>query len=84
MRKSKNNLFSGVLHYKSREIHRIQRFLDPTIVLILYIITCLEVDQINLKLSEFLIKSFTIFFLNYFILNRFGLYSSFRQKSLWF
>ena len=84
MRKNINNLFSGILHYKSREIHRIQRFLDPTIILILYIITCQEVDQINFKLSEFLIKSFTIFFLNYFILNRFGLYSSFRQKSLRF
>ena len=74
MQKNINNLFSGILHYKSREIHRIQRFLDPTIILILYIITCQEVDQINFKLSEFLIKCFTIFFLNYFILNQFGLY----------
>ena len=79
-----NNLLSGILHYKSKEIHRIQRFLDPIIILILYLIIYKEVDQVNFKLNAFLIKCFTIFFLNYFILNQFGLYKSFRQKSLWF
>ena len=60
MQKNINNLFSGVLHYKSREIHRIQRFLDPTIILILFIVICQNVDQINTKFAEFLIKCFTI------------------------
>ena len=84
MKKNINNLFSGILNYKSREVHRIQRILDPTIILILYLWIYQGADQIDFKLPELLIECFTIFSINYFILNQFGLYSSFRQKSLWF
>ena len=56
-KKNINNLFSGILHYKSREIHRIQRFLDPTIILILYIITYYQkLLRRNLFSSSYLLK----------------------------
>ena len=78
-----NTLFSGILHYKSKEIHRIQRFLDPTFILIIYFNIYRSFYNLNFK-WEIILHGFIIFFLTYITLNQFGVYRSFRQKSLWF
>jgi len=76
-------LFSGILHYKSKEIHRIQRLLDPTIIIIIYFKIYQSFYILNFR-WEILLHGFILFFLIYLSLNQFGIYKSFRQKSLWF